>query len=93
MGCADYVTEVGKPTWADVNKMGIPETPAEPGPFGAQHGYLDISFKTHTYSDKPTPFAAKQGRALEFVSTHTDREHQKKYGKQVFSFLVNFICK
>lgn len=73
--------------------MAIPETPADTGYFEPQAGYVDVNFKTHTYSDKPTPFSAKQGRALEFISSHTDREHQKKYGKQIFTFLINFICK
>ncbi|KAM9909324.1 hypothetical protein OXX69_005529 [Metschnikowia pulcherrima] len=73
--------------------MSLPETPKNPGPFSVQHGYADIQFKTHTYSDKPTALPGHQSKASEFVSSKTDKEHQKKYGKQFFNFLVTTLCK
>ncbi|CAK7905762.1 hypothetical protein CAAN1_14S03708 [[Candida] anglica] len=77
--------------------MKIPETPSEEGYFGPQQGYADISIKTQSYSDKPTPLAASQGKVGGFISEHTDREHQKKYakegGKKLFSILFNALCK
>lgn len=72
--------------------MSIPEQPKTPGPFKIQHGYDDIEIKTQKYSDEPTPLAGKQGKAAEFFNEKTDREHQKKYGKKLFDFLLRFIC-
>ncbi|SGZ58711.1 CIC11C00000001941 [Sungouiella intermedia] len=72
--------------------MSIPEHPADPGPFSAQHGYNDIQIKTQKYLDKPTPLARKEGKAQEFINSKTDREHQKKYGKKLFNFLINAAC-
>lgn len=73
--------------------MSIPEKPANTDYFPLQHGYTEVHVKTHKYSDKPTPFAAKQSKANEFISGHTDRDHQKKYAKSLFNFLVNTLCK
>lgn len=73
--------------------MSIPQQPSNPGPFLVQHGYADISFKTHSYLDQPTPFPGQQGKAQAFLYQHTDREHQKKYGKKIFNFLINTLCK
>lgn len=73
--------------------MSIPDRPANPGPFPVQHGYNTIKIQTHKYLDKPTPLAAQHGKAEEFIYSHTDREHQKKYGKMLFQFLIKTFCK
>lgn len=74
----------------------IPEQPSNPGPFDIQHGYNDIEIHTEKYDDEPTPLAGRQGKAKEFVNTHTDKEHQKKYAKEGakrgFNLLTRFIC-
>lgn len=76
--------------------MLIPEKPQNPGPFNVQHGYGDDSAQPQLYQDQPTPFAGQQGKAQEFFNKHTDKEHQKKYGKnalnQGFNLLMRFVC-
>lgn len=75
--------------------MSIPEHPSEKGFFSPQQGY-NLKVKTQKYSDKPTPIAATQGKAAEFLHNQTDREHQKKYakegGKRLFQFIMNNFC-
>lgn len=73
--------------------MSIPEEPAKPGPFDAQYGYTDIQFQTHKYLDEPTPLAGQQGKTQQFINSKTDKEHQKKYGKKIFNFLINVACR
>ncbi|GEQ68804.1 hypothetical protein JCM33374_g2473 [Metschnikowia sp. JCM 33374] len=73
--------------------MAIPESPKNPGPFSAQHGYADIQVKTHTYSDKPTALPGQPSKAQQFISSKTDKEHRKKYGKQILELLLNTLCK
>lgn len=72
--------------------MLLPEHPQNPGPFAAQHGYADIKFKTAKYRDEPTPLAGQQGKAQQFISSQTDKEHQKKYGKKLLNILVRAVC-
>ncbi|EGV66076.1 hypothetical protein PSN45_003098 [Yamadazyma tenuis] len=76
--------------------MSIPEHPQNLGFLEAQQGYKDIQIKTHDYKDKPTPLNAKQNKASEFISNQTDKDHQKKYAKQVgrkiFDVLIRQVC-
>lgn len=73
--------------------MSIPEKPKNPGPFSPQHGYADIQIKTHTYLGEPTPLPGQPSKALEFISSKTDKEHQKKYVKKIFELLLNTFCR
>lgn len=77
--------------------MSIPETPSKEGPFDVQYGYKDISVKTHKYKGDPTPLSAKQNKASEFISNKTDKQHQKKYAKQIgrsiFDVLIRQVCR
>lgn len=72
--------------------MSIAEKPANPGPFDAQYGYGSLKVETHKYSDKPTPILAEQSKAQKFINSHTDKEHQKKYGKKLFDVLFRAVC-
>lgn len=73
--------------------MSLPPNPENPGPFGIQHGYADVKFETHKYSDEPTPLPGQQSQVLKFVSSKTDKQHQKKYAKKAFGTLFNVLCK
>ncbi|KAK6202611.1 uncharacterized protein RJT21DRAFT_118685 [Scheffersomyces amazonensis] len=72
--------------------MSIPERPSNTDIFPVQHGYGDIKVNTHSYSDEPTPLAGHENKVNEFISDHTDREHQKKYAKEIFGFLLRALC-
>lgn len=76
--------------------MSIPESPSNAGPFEAQYGYKDIKVKTHKYRDKPTPLSAKQNKASEFIASKTDKQHRKKYAKEIgrrlFDVLIRQVC-
>lgn len=76
--------------------MGIPEKPADESFFSPQYGYKDLDIKTQEYSDDPTPLSAHPGKVNEFISKHTDEEHQKKYakkaGKKIFQILLRQFC-
>lgn len=71
----------------------IPQTPQNTGFCNPQHGYADIEIKTINYSGNPTPFPREQGKINDFILSHTDSAHQKKYAKSLFSFLVKTLCK
>ncbi|OBA22471.1 hypothetical protein METBIDRAFT_39912 [Metschnikowia bicuspidata var. bicuspidata NRRL YB-4993] len=73
--------------------MSIPESPQNPGPFPAQHGYVDVQAKTHKYKDEPTALPGQPSKAQQFISSKTDRQHQKKYGKKALNFLMKTLCK
>ncbi|CUM66263.1 uncharacterized protein PRCAT00003924001 [Priceomyces carsonii] len=72
--------------------MSIPETPSEKGFFSPQHGYSDLKIKTQKYSDKPTPIFAEQGKVNDFIASHSDKSHKKKYAKSIFNFIVKQMC-
>lgn len=76
-----------------LSAMKIPENPKNPGPFEEQYGYKEIKVKMQKYHDKPTPTSAKQSKAQEFISSKTDKAHQKKYAKKVFDVIVRSLCK
>jgi len=73
--------------------MGLPNKPSNSGYFTPQHGYSDITVKTHNYSGAPTPFVGKQMSAKEFFEDPTNRENQKelvkKGGKKLFHMFKN----
>lgn len=76
--------------------MSVPEKPSNTGFVEPQFGYKDLEVKTHKYKDSPTPYSGKQSKAGEFFASKTDKDHQKKYAKQIgrrlFDILIRQVC-